>query len=145
MIDSGLVGSTDFHSSHPQGHGRGTARAEDAQGTHTQRHISLSILAYAETHARSLESSPEIRGRQAPVAAKWHDHHSSSLKAVLEFREGRAWGFSLTLTLSLSHSLTLTLSLSLAGERRGAAPGESGREWAREIYIGRESGEERER
>jgi len=52
LIDSGLVGSTDFHSSHPQGHapehhafsGRGTTRAEDAQGTPTQSHISPSIL-----------------------------------------------------------------------------------------------------
>jgi len=48
MIDSGLVGSMDFHSSHPQGHGRGTTRAEDAQGTPTQSHISPSILLYEE-------------------------------------------------------------------------------------------------
>ena len=40
MIDSGLVGSTDF--------GRGTARAEDAQGTPTQSDISPSILVYGE-------------------------------------------------------------------------------------------------
>ena len=43
MIDSGLVGSADFHSSHPHGHepesGRGATRAEDAQGTPTQSHV----------------------------------------------------------------------------------------------------------
>jgi len=50
MIDSGLVGSTDFHSSHPQGHsGRGTTRADDAQGTPTQSHTSPSILVYEDT------------------------------------------------------------------------------------------------
>ena len=48
LIDSGLVGSTDFHSSHPQGHGRGAARAEDAHGTPTQSHISQSILVCEE-------------------------------------------------------------------------------------------------
>ena len=56
VIDSGLVGSTDFHSSHPQWHepehhafsGRGAARAEDAQGTPTQSHISPSILVYED-------------------------------------------------------------------------------------------------
>ena len=36
MIDSGLVGSTDF--------GRGSARAEDAQGTPSQSDVSPSIL-----------------------------------------------------------------------------------------------------
>ena len=56
LTHSGLVGSTDSHSSHPQGHepehhafspdGRGAARAEDAQGTPTQNHISPSILVY---------------------------------------------------------------------------------------------------
>ena len=37
-VDRLRVGfSTDFHSSHPQGHeGRGSARAEDAQGIHTR-------------------------------------------------------------------------------------------------------------
>ena len=38
MIDSGLVGS-----------GRGTARAEDAQGIPTQSHVSPSILVYKDT------------------------------------------------------------------------------------------------
>ena len=42
MIDPGLVGPTDFHS------GRGAARAEDAQGTPTQIHISPSILVYED-------------------------------------------------------------------------------------------------
>ena len=41
VIDSGLVGSTDFY-------GRGAARAEDAQGTPTQSHISPSIVVYEE-------------------------------------------------------------------------------------------------
>ena len=41
VIDSGLVDSTDFS-------GRGTARAEDAQGTPTQSHISPSILVYED-------------------------------------------------------------------------------------------------
>ena len=53
VIDSGLVGSTGFHSSHPQGHelsGRGTTRAEDAQGTPAQSHISPSILGYEDKH-----------------------------------------------------------------------------------------------
>ena len=38
LIDSGLVGSTDFSV------GRGSARAEDAQGTPNQSHISPSII-----------------------------------------------------------------------------------------------------
>ena len=42
MVDSGFVGSTDFHSAHPQG--RGTTRAEDAPGTPTQSHKSPSTL-----------------------------------------------------------------------------------------------------
>ena len=46
MIDPGLVGSMDFYPSHPQGHEPNTARAEDAQGTPTQSHISPSKLAY---------------------------------------------------------------------------------------------------
>ena len=44
MIDSGLVGSTDFSFIT----GRGTARAEDAQGTPTQSHILPSILVYED-------------------------------------------------------------------------------------------------
>ena len=40
VIDSGLVGPTDFHLSR-----RGAARAEDASGTPTLSHISPSILA----------------------------------------------------------------------------------------------------
>ena len=50
MKVAGLVGSTDFRSSHPQGHvpGRGAARAEDAQGTPTQSDISPSILIYED-------------------------------------------------------------------------------------------------
>ena len=51
VIDSGLIGSTDFHSSNS---GRGTARAEDAQGTPTQSHISPSILVYEEKHVKKL-------------------------------------------------------------------------------------------
>ena len=43
-IDSGLVGSTDFHSSHPQG--RSAARAEDAEGTPAPRHVSSSTVVY---------------------------------------------------------------------------------------------------
>ena len=45
-IDSGSVGSTDFHSSHPQG--RGAATADDAQETPTQSHISSNILLYED-------------------------------------------------------------------------------------------------
>jgi len=41
VIDSGLVGSTDLS-------GRGTARAEDAQGTPTQSHIPPSIRVYED-------------------------------------------------------------------------------------------------
>ena len=44
VIDSGLVGSTDFHS---------TTRAEDAQGAPTQSHISPSILVYEDKKAIS--------------------------------------------------------------------------------------------
>ena len=44
MIDSGLVGSTDFYSSHLAE--RGAARARDVQGIPTQSHMSTSILAY---------------------------------------------------------------------------------------------------
>ena len=43
VIDSGLVGSKDFFS------GRGTTRAEDAQGTPAQSHISPSILVYEDS------------------------------------------------------------------------------------------------
>ena len=51
LMDSGLVGSTDFHSSHPQGHepehsGRGTTSAEHAPGTPTQSRMPPSILVY---------------------------------------------------------------------------------------------------
>ena len=61
MIDSGLVTTTDFHSSHPQG--RGAARADDAQGTPTQSHISPSIQVYEEnTRADSLLSRDELPG-----------------------------------------------------------------------------------
>jgi len=45
-----LVGSTDLHSSH----GRGAARAEDAQGTPTQSHISPRILVYEDNMWRIL-------------------------------------------------------------------------------------------
>ena len=50
LLDSGLVGSTDFHSSHPYGHeqGEGTTIADDAQGTPTQSHVSPSILEYED-------------------------------------------------------------------------------------------------
>ena len=49
MIDSGLVGSTDFHSSHLQDlSGRASARAEDAQGTSTQVHTSPGMLEYTK-------------------------------------------------------------------------------------------------
>jgi len=41
LIDSGFVGSTDLS-------GRGTTRAEDAQGTPTQSHISPSIQEYED-------------------------------------------------------------------------------------------------
>ena len=46
VTDSGLVGSTDSHSSHPQEHGRVAARAGDAQGSPIQSHISPSKLVY---------------------------------------------------------------------------------------------------
>jgi len=45
VIDAGLVGSTDLS-------GRGAARAEDAQGTPTQSHISPSILVYEDYKGR---------------------------------------------------------------------------------------------
>ena len=56
MIDSRSVGSTNFHSSHPQGHapelanlsGRGAATEESAHGTPTQSHISPRILVYED-------------------------------------------------------------------------------------------------
>ena len=44
MVDSGLVGSTNFP-------GRGAARAVDAQGTPTQGHVSPSILVYEDDQA----------------------------------------------------------------------------------------------
>ena len=47
MIDSGLVGSTNFLS-FITSTGRGTTRAEDAQGTPTQSDISTSILVYED-------------------------------------------------------------------------------------------------
>ena len=53
MIDSELVGSTDFHSSHPQGHGRDVARANNAQGTPARSNTSPSILVYEEHMGRS--------------------------------------------------------------------------------------------
>jgi len=53
MIDSGLVG-------------RGTARAEDAQGTPTQSHISPSILVYED---KPRPVSHDAHGADAEVAA----------------------------------------------------------------------------
>ena len=44
VIDSGLVGSTDLN-------GRGTTRAEDAQGAPTRSHLSPSILEYTDEQA----------------------------------------------------------------------------------------------
>ena len=46
LIDAGLVGSTGFHSSHPQGNesGRGTTTAEDVQRTPTQSEIRGNVL-----------------------------------------------------------------------------------------------------
>ena len=41
VIDSGLVGSTDY--------GRGTTRADDAQGTPTENHTSPSIQVYEDS------------------------------------------------------------------------------------------------
>ena len=40
VVDSGLVGSADS--------GRGTTRAEDAQGTPTESHLSPSMLVYED-------------------------------------------------------------------------------------------------
>ena len=51
MIKSGLLGT-----------GRGAARADDAQETPTQSHISLNILFYEEKHARSQHISPGNQG-----------------------------------------------------------------------------------
>ena len=53
VIESGLVGSTDFHYLS----GRGAARAEDAQGTPIQSHIPSSILVY-EDEMFSLNPKP---------------------------------------------------------------------------------------
>ena len=64
MINSGLVGSTDFS-------GRCAARAEDAQGTPTQSHISPSILVYEDnnnnkrarwTHQEGVTSVKHFKG-----------------------------------------------------------------------------------
>jgi len=71
VIDSGLVGSTDFHSSHPQGHEgseRGAARAEDAQGSPTQSHISPIILVY--------EGKPGVYNTPRDTKRKHPDTHS---------------------------------------------------------------------
>jgi len=57
LIGSGLVGSTDLHSS-----GRGAARAEDAQGTPTQSHISPSILVYEDYGFKSSGSGFRVQG-----------------------------------------------------------------------------------
>ena len=58
VIDSGLVGSTDS--------GRGTARAEDAQGTPTQSHISPSILLYEDNQqSLSLQGHRRIADRKS--------------------------------------------------------------------------------
>ena len=58
-----MVGSTDSHSSHPQGHepdGRGAARAEDAQETPAQSHILPSMLVYEEKNDLV---TPELDGQ----------------------------------------------------------------------------------
>jgi len=68
VIDSGLVGATDFHSSHPQGYdaGRGVTTAEGAQGTPTQSHISPSILVYEDKlEARSTRGGPSPLSKTA--------------------------------------------------------------------------------
>jgi hypothetical protein len=60
MIDSGLVGFTDFHSL-----GRGTARAEDAQGTPTQSHTSPSKMVYEDKPQNQKPHTPTDRGDRA--------------------------------------------------------------------------------
>jgi hypothetical protein len=47
VIDSGLVGSTDFHSSHPQGYGEGCRESRTcSRDIPTQSHILPGILVY---------------------------------------------------------------------------------------------------
>ena len=57
-----MVGSTDFHSSHPQEHepGRGAARAEDAEGTPTQSHVSPSILVYEDNSENQVWTNSHV-------------------------------------------------------------------------------------
>jgi len=63
LTDSGLVGSTDS--------GRGAARAEGAQGTPTQSHISPSIPVYEDYE--DLPSSPTASGRsRADLGGEGH-------------------------------------------------------------------------
>jgi len=62
MIDSGFVGSTNLG---------GAARAEDAQGTPSQSHISPSVLAYEDKGedgiAQVIEAFTEARKAAAPA------------------------------------------------------------------------------
>ena len=105
MIDSGLDGSTDFHSSHPRG--RGTMRAENAQGTPTQSHISPSILVH--------EHKPFAYGRlrhQLAAVESVYTHSEGAMKGVLHDTGGKVCT-ALSLPLSLCPSLPLSLSLSL--------------------------------
>ena len=52
VIDSGLVGSAVFRSSHPLS-GRGAVRAEVAQVTATKSHVSPSLLVHEDDSGRA--------------------------------------------------------------------------------------------
>ena len=98
LIDSGLVGS-----------GRGTTRAEDAQGTPTQNNISLSILVYEDkqhtTVLKLLRFVHSIPGRA------WQVRQDNGCMVVTL---SHSLSLALSLSLSLAHILPLTLTLSLS-------------------------------
>jgi hypothetical protein len=61
MIDSGLVGSTDFHSSHPQGHEpKHHAFSPDGKRMLAKAHLPLDRRKWKIPHARTPER-PDVR------------------------------------------------------------------------------------
>jgi hypothetical protein len=114
--DSGLVGSTDFFSSYPQGHepehcGRGSARADGAQGTPTQSHISPNILEYTKsTPGIFLVGIPGMGGSRSAFSHPDPRYASLTLSLSLTVFVSVSLSPSLRLSLSLSRSLSLVLS-----------------------------------
>jgi len=90
VIDSRLVGSTDFQSSHPQGLWEGYRESRRCSSdTYPESYI-------AKYTSIRRQSRPEIRARRAPVAAKWpaaaarvHDESNTRVPDMAVIRGGQ--------------------------------------------------------